>query len=647
MIGCLRMRAVVIGTMLSLATIAAAAPRGDWAAFGNDPGGSQFSPLEQINPRNIKGLQIAWIHRSGDVAAKGDPRGATALEAVPLHVNETVYYCTPFNRVFALEPATGRQKWVFDPHSPQAGGKPLNTEPRRAGICRGVAYWQAATPRPGVPCEKRIFKGDVHGKVYAIDADTGRSCPDFGAARGHPGYVTHADFDSRGTGDKSFGMTSGPVIIGDLVVASSGARDSLTDANNGFVRAFDVRSGELRWEFDPIPREHAHDTGAANVWSTMSVDPERGLVFAPTTNPSPDFYGVRRSTFDIPLSDATVAISAATGEPVWHFQTTRHDLFDFDLPGHPLLVDILHRGQRVPVAIQQTKLGRVFVLDRDTGKPLFPVEERAAPRSDIQGERSAPTQPFPTLPEPFARQTITRNDMWGLTWFDRAWCRREFDKLRYEGPYTPPSERGSIIFPFGGGNWGGVAYDKTNNLLIAKGQNLALRVRLIRKDAKEIDADGKPVGTDLVDTPYRAQMGLFVSPLGLPCTPPPFGTLSAIDLDSGKLRWQVPLGQARYRGITAPAAFEWGSPNIGGPMVTAGGLVFVAAAMDKKLRAFDVKTGVELWSHELPAPGMAVPMTYESGGRQYVIIAAGGNARVSPELADAIVAFALPKNSVP
>jgi len=647
MIGFMRLRAVVIGILLGLATSGTATANGDWAAFGNDPGGSQFSPLNQITPDNVKGLQIAWVHRSGDFAAKGDPRGATALEAVPLHINGTLYYCTPFNRVFALDPVSGRQRWVFDPHSPQASGKPLNAEPRRAGICRGVAYWQAATPRPGVACEKRVFKGDVHGKVYAIDADTGRSCPDFGAARGHPGYVTHADFDSRGTGDKSFGMTSGPVIIGDLVVASAGARDSLTDANNGFVRAFDVRSGELRWEFDPIPPGHAHDTGAANVWSTMSVDPERGLVFAPTTNPSPDFYGVRRSTFDIPLSDATVAISAATGQPVWHFQTTRHDLFDFDLPGHPLLVDILHRGQRVPVAIQQTKLGRVFVLDRDTGKPLFPVEERAAPRSDIPGERSAPTQPFPTLPEPFARQTISRDDMWGLTWFDRAWCRREFDKLRYEGPYTPPSERGSIIFPFGGGNWGGIAYDKTNNLLIAKGQNLALRVRLIRKDTKEINADGQPVGTDLIGTPYRAEMGLFVSPLGLPCTPPPFGTLSAIDLDTGKLRWQVPLGQARYRGITAPATFDWGSPNIGGPMVTAAGLVFVAAAMDKKLRAFDVKTGVELWSHELPAPGMAVPMTYESDGRQYVVIAAGGNARVSPELADAIVAFTLPKNSVP
>ncbi|MCU0760932.1 MAG: pyrroloquinoline quinone-dependent dehydrogenase [Steroidobacteraceae bacterium] len=610
---------------------------GDWPALGNDPGGSQYSPLAQIDTGNVARLQLAWVHRSGDVAARGSAVGATALEAVPIHVNDTLYYCTALNRVFALDPSTGRERWVFDPHAARAGAKALVAAPRKAGICRGVAYWQAAAPRAGTPCEKRIFKGDVHGHVFAIDADTGAACRDFGAAAGHPGYVTHSDFDARGTNDTARGSTSPPVVVGDLVVATAGARDSLSDANNGFVRAFDVRSGELRWAFDPIPPQHAHDTGAANAWSTLSVDPQRGLVFVPTTSPSSDYYGVNR-LYDIPLADATVALSVRTGEPVWHFQATRHDLFDFDLPGHPLLVDILHRGRRVPVAIQQTKQGRVFVLDRDTGRPLFPVEERPAPRSDIPGERAAPTQPYPVLPEGFSRQRLTEDDMWGLTPLDRAWCRREFRKLRYEGPFTPPSERGSLVFPFGGGNWGGVAYHPGRNLLVAKGQNLALRVTMIPKAA----AGDPPRGTDLVGTPYRVEMGIFTSPLGIPCTPPPFGTVSAIDMDSGKLRWQVPLGQARYKGVTAPRSFGWGSPNIGGPIVTAGGLVFIGAALDARLRALDLASGRELWQAPLEAPGMSVPMTYLARGRQYVVIAAGGNARLSPELSDALMAFALP-----
>ena len=634
-----------------------ATPRaGDWPAFGNDPGGSQYSPLRQISAANVAGLKLAWVHRSGDVAARGSAVGATALEAVPIVVNDTLYYCTALNRVFALDPATGAQKWMFDPHVARGIAAPLTPETRKSGICRGVAYWQAAAPRPGVACEKRIFKADIFGNVYAIDADSGASCRDFGAARGHPGLVTHADFDGRGTGDRANGATSGPLVIGDLLVATSSARDSITDANNGFVRAFDVRSGELRWEFDPIPPEHAHATGAANVWSTMSADPQRGLVFVPTTSPSSDFYGATRP-FDIPLADSTVALSAATGQPVWHFQATHHDLFDFDLPGHPLLVTIRRGGQRLPVAIQQTKQGRVFVFDRDSGRPVFPIEERAAPRSDIAGERSAPTQPYAALPEPFSRQRLTEDDIWGLTPLDRAWCRAEFRKLRYEGPFTPPSERGSLVFPFGGGNWGGVAFDPGSNLLIAKGQNMALKVKLVKKAASAAAAAAATAasttqpaaaanaiggGMDLVGTPYRAEVGLFLSPLGVPCTPPPFGTVTAIDMDSGKVRWQVPLGRARHRGFTAPAWLGWGSPNIGGPMVTGGGLVFIGAAVDARLRALDVASGKELWSAPLEAPGMSVPMTYLARGRQFVVIAAGGNARVSPDLSDALMAFTLP-----
>ncbi len=639
-----------IGAALAAPAPTASQRAGDWPNFGNDPGGSQYSPLRQISTANVAGLKLAWVHRSGDVAARGSAVGATALESVPIVVNETLYYCTALNRVFALDPATGAQKWVFDPHVATGGVAPLTAERRKSGICRGVAYWQAAVPRAGATCEKRIFKADIFGNVYAIDADTGASCRDFGAARGHPGLITHADFDARGTGDSAIGATSGPLVIGDLVVATSSARDSMTDANNGFVRAFDVRTGELRWEFDPIPPEHAHATGAANVWSTMSADPPRGLVFVPTTSPSSDFYGVTRP-FDIPLADSTVALSAATGQPVWHFQATHHDLFDFDLPGHPLLVTIRRGGQRLPVAIQQTKQGRVFVFDRDTGRPVFPIGERAAPTSDIPGERAAPTQPYAALPEPFSRQRLTEDDIWGLTPLDRAWCRAEFRKLRYEGPFTPPSERGSLVFPFGGGNWGGVAFDPTSNLLIAKGQNMALKVKLVKKaPTPAAVSTARPAGAanaigggmDLVGTPYRAEVGLFLSPLGVPCTPPPFGTVTAIDMDSGKVRWQVPLGQARHRGLTAPAWLGWGSPNIGGPMVTGGGLVFIGAALDARLRALDVTSGKELWQAPLEAPGMSVPMTYLARGRQFVVIAAGGNSRVSPELSDALMAFALP-----
>lgn len=625
------MRQALLLGLAVMATTAVAAPPGDWPTFGGDAGGSQYSPLREITTANVGKLELAWVHRSGDVAGTGSPGGATALEAIPIHANGMLYYCTPLNRVFALNPATGAPKWMFDMHG-AAGTK----GPRKAAICRSVAYWQPAAPRPNTVCEKRVFASDANGNIYAIDADSGASCRDFGAARGHPGYAAHGDFDARGAEDSVRGSTTGPFVAGDLVIAATSARDSMVDANDGFVRAFDVRSGELRWAFSPIPDEHAHRTGAANVWSTMSADPARNLLFLPTTSPSSDFYGVTRKDLALPLTDATVALALDSGKPVWNFQATHHDLFDFDLPGHPLLVTIRHGGQQLPVAIQQTKLGRMFVFDRLTGKPVFPIPERPVAASDIPGERAAATQPMPDLPQAWARQKLTEDELWGITPWDRAWCRDEFRKLRYEGPFTPPSERGSLIFPFGGGNWGGVAFDPANNLVIAKGQNMALRLRLIPRAAAGAKTQ------DLVGTPYRAEVGIFTTPGGVPCTPPPFGTVTAIDMDSGRIRWQVPLGQAKWRGITAPAFLKWGSPNIGGPMVTAGGLVFIAASVDGKLRALDVRTGAELWQHALAAPGMSIPMTYSAGGRQYVVIAAGGNPRIAPDVSDAIMAFALP-----
>ncbi len=651
-----RLAAAFAGSLATALPAAADPAAGDWPAFGRDPGGSQYSPLRAIDKRNVAALRRVWVHRSGDFLDAPSPQG-TAFQATPIHVNGTLYYCTPFGRVFALDPVSGAERWVFDPRAPDpATGKPVTSAPRVAVRCRGVAFWQenaaaggeAPSAAPGATstaCQRRIFAHGDSGRLYALDADTGRLCTGFGAARGHAGFVSHGDYENYGEG---FGGASGspPVILGDLVISGTAVNDGIANAKDGIVRAFDARSGELRWEFNPIPADKRMVTGAANVWSTMSVDPARRLVFLPTTSPSTDYYGGGR-TFDLPLANAIVALDGDTGVVKWSFQTVRHDLFDYDLVGHPLLVDIRRDGRLIPAAVLQTKMGWLFGFERDTGRPLWPIVERAVPASDVPGESAAPTQPVPEGMAAFARQTMRRDELFGLTPLDRAACQRRFDALRYEGMYTPPSVRGSLLFPsaLGGGNWGGAAYDPATNLLIIKAENLATVLRVIRKQdpAKEDAVPAKDYLTrPLQGTPYRIEGELFVSPLGIPCTPPPWGTLAAIDLGTGKIRWQIPLGQIRRAGVTIPKKANWGSPNVGGPMVTAGGLVFIGAAMDQKLRAIDVETGRELWAGDLPAPGMAVPMTYLAAGRQFVAIAAGGSATAGTKIGDSLVVFALP-----
>ena len=619
--------------------------RADWPRFGNDAGGSQYSALDQINKSNVNKLKVAWIHRSGDFAENGSPTGGSALEVNPIQTNGMLYYCTPMNRVFALDPATGQEKWVFDPTTAKnPDGKVLLDKPKRASNCRGVSYWEAATPEAGAVCQRRIFKGDANANIYAIDANTGLPCADFGAAKGHPGYASHLDYDNHGEGNAG-GMGSPTVVIGDTVVASSSANDGLANAADGVVRGFDVRTGEMKWEFNPIPADQSDKTGAANVWSTMSADLERGLVFLPTTSPSTDYYGGER-LFDIPLATATVAVSAETGKVVWSTQHVHHDLFDYDLVGHPLLVNIKKDGRRIDVAITQSKMGWLFVQDRDTGTPIFPIEERPVPQSDVPGEKSSPTQPIPIGIDAFAGQLIKREDLFGLTPLDKAWCQNEFDKMRYEGMYTPPSQKGSLLFPsaLGGGNWGGAAFDPASNTLIIKAENLASRLKFVKKEdsAKEDQVPSVDYLTrPLKGTPYRVEGEVFMSPLGIPCTPTPWGTLTAIDMDTGKTKWKIPLGQVKKYGITIPASFGWGSPNVGGPIVTAGGLIFIAATLDEKLRALDLATGDELWQAKLPVPGLAPPMTYIAGGKQYVVIAAGGSARVDTPVSDQLIAYTL------
>jgi quinoprotein glucose dehydrogenase len=620
---------------------AAAQDNVEWRYAGGDAGGGQYSALSQINASNVDRLKVAWTHRSGDKAW---------LQATPIHANNMLYYCTPMNRVIALDPLTGAERWRFDPHADE-GGEGLIEQPRQVVRCRSVAYWEAAEPRPGTPCERRVYKGDINGNVYAIDADTGKSCKDFGAAAGHPGYASHWDFAGNGEGPRH--TTSGPIVIDDLVVAAVGVEDSPVDASDGFVRAFDARSGELRWEFNPIPPEHVHETGAANVWSSLSADLERGLVFLPTTSPSSDFYGGTRK-FAIPYSTATVALSAKTGVPVWHYQIVHHDLYDYDLPGHPLLVSIRKDGKVRDVAIQQTKAGFVFVFDRDSGEPVFPIEERPVPESDVPGEQTSPTQPFPILPEPFTRTTLSRDDLFGMTFLGRSWCQKRFDELRYDGMFTPPSTGGTLHFPgfSGGGNWGGAAFDPNSNLLVIKSMTVGTQHWLVPNpdgaitpmpaaDSAEVpgssyrDGEGDP----MPGTRYSTRTENFQAPSGVPCTPPPWGTLTAIDMDSGKIRWQRPFGKTRRYGMTFPAS--WGSVIIGGPITTAGGIVIMAASMDKKLRILDINTGEELWQDELPYAGMAVPMTYMADGKQFIVMAAGGNRRALTEEGDAIVAYTL------
>ena len=623
-------------------SVAADNSRSQWTAFGRDAGGTQYSPLRLINRSNVAGLTVAWTHKSGDVILAPSPKG-TSYEVTPLHANDTLYYCTPLNKVFALDPATGVQRWMFDPHAAAGGEKPLASEPRRASNCRAVAYWEAPNASAAhAICNKRVFKGDTFGRLYAIDADTGKACTDFGAAKGHPGFSTHADYDNHGLGGV-IAIPAPPVVINDLVVVSIASNDGIANATDGMIRAFDVRSGELRWEWDVIPAELRDKTGSANVWSTMSADPVRGLIFLPTTSPSIDYYGGGRQ-FPLPMADATVALDARTGQPVWAYQLVHHDLFDYDLPGHPVLATIRKGGQSIDVAIQQTKMGWLFVFDRATGKPVFPIVERKVPATTMPGDVAAPTQPVSPGIAAFAHQTLQRDQLFGLTALDRAQCQRKFDALRYEGMYTPPSSQGTLLFPsaLGGGNWGGAAFDPNTNLLIVKAENLATQIRVVPKDQPDssypsVDYLNRP----MVGTKFRVEGELFMSSLGLPCTPPPWGMLSAIDMDSGKLVWQMPLGQIKKVGINSPAA--WGSPNIGGPMVTAGGLIFIGATMDSVIRAFDVTSGKELWKASLPAPGMAVPMTYEVGGRQFVVIAAGGNARAGAALDDSLIAFALPQ----
>lgn len=614
-----------------------------WPLFGGNGGGSQYSGLDQINRKNVRGLKVAWTHKSGDII--DDPVNkarSTVYEVTPIHANNHLYYCTPLNRVFALDPATGKERWVFDAHAVDpATGRPLVKDERRAGICRGVTYWESGAPHAGAQCEKRVFRADTKGHVFALDADTGKPCRDFGSGKGHPGYVSNWDYPVHGN-DPMRGTTAPPSVIGDVLVTSSNANDSVTNANDGVIRGWDARSGKLLWEFNPIPEPYRDVTGAANAWGGITVDEKLGLIYVPTTSPSPDFFGGTRR-FDMPLVSALVALDAGTGEVRWSFQTVHHDLFDYDNGAHPLLVTITKDGRKRDVAILPTKMGFIYVFDRATGESLWPIREVPVPASSMPGDKASPTQPAPQGIATFAHQTMNRDSAWGVTPLDRWICRSRYDGYRHDGMFTPPSLQGSVALPsvFGGGNWGGAAYDPQSNQLIVKAQNISMILKLTKLGEADTAGANGFSSRELKGTPYWFSGSPFLSPLGIPCNAPPWGTLTAIDMGTGQITWQKPLGQSRRFGLLVPETFGWGAANVAGPLITKGGLVFIGATMDGMFRALDVRNGEELWRSRLPAPGVAVPMSYHADGRQYVVIAAGGAARLYPELNDAIVAYTL------
>jgi quinoprotein glucose dehydrogenase len=603
----------------------------DWPHYGNDEGGMRYSKLTQINRDNVSRLKPAWTLHTGDISDGSGQRERSGLETTPIMVDGTLYVTSAFNRVIAVDPATGTQRWAYDPHIDQSW------ESGDGLINRGVATWVDPDRPAQKPCHRRIFEATIDARLIALDASKGTPCPDFG---------THGQISLRNVpGFRSgwYHITSPPAVIDDIVVVGSAIDDNgQADMPSGVVRAFDARTGGLRWSWDPIPPRGSTPgtlTGAANAWSVMVVDQQRDLVFVPTGSASPDYYGGLRPGDD-KWADSVVALHAKTGEMAWGFQLVHHDLWDYDTASPPLLTIVPHDGQRVPVVIQGNKTGFLYVLNRDTGKPLFPVVETPVPQSDVPGEVTSPTQPIPSAPPPLAPQHVSEKDVWGLTTAERETCRTELHALRNEGIFTPPTLKGTLAIPgnMGGMTWSGYAFDPERNLLISNTNNYPFKIKVIPQ-AEFAQARKGEEGeyTAQRGTPYGMFRHPFRSPQNLlSCVPPPWGMLTAVDMVSGTIRWQIPFGSFD------PAAPP-GALNFGGPIVTAGGIVLIAGTFDPFMRAFDIETGKLLWQTKLPSSGHATPMTYQYKGKQYVVIAAGGHARIHEEpQSDAIVAFTLP-----
>ena len=623
----------VLALFISFVARASRAQDSTWPNYANDPGGTRYSPAHQIDRTNVAQLHLAWTFRTGASQQQTELIHKAAFEATPILVDKKLFLSTPYNHVIALDPEKGAKLWEYDAQ--------VNLQQNYSEVTsRGVSAWhdeKIASAKSKQPCRLRIFFGTLDGRLLSLDGQTGKPCLDFGS-HGQVDLTKDVELAKEWRG--GYELTSAPAIYKDLVIVGSSIADNWkVDTERGIVRGYDARTGKLRWTWNPTPWADTTKprTGASNAWSTLSVDASQDLVFVPTGSPAPDYFGGIRKG-DNKWANSVVALRASTGQFAWGFQVVHHDLWDYDVAAQPLL---FAWKDGTPAVAINTKMGHVFVLNRLTGVPLLPVEERPVPQSDIPGEESSPTQPFSTIA--LVPERFSPSDVWGPTPDDIKWCREKVETLRNEGVFTPPSLKGTVVAPgnVGGVNWGSAAYDPQRHLMFANTNRLIAWVKMIPREKYDAEHDKQQDNRiygefgDQRGAPYGIYRSFLFSPGKTPCNAPPWGTTEAVDLFSGKTVWDVPLGSE------VPGK-QTGAVNLGGPIVTAGGLVFSSAARDGYLRAFDSESGKELWTYELPAGGQATPMTYAINGKQYVVIAAGGHGKLGTKQGDYVVAFTLP-----
>ncbi len=658
------------GTPTPLVPVAPGQEQKDWSSYGNTPGGSRFVALDRITRDNVKDLKLVWTFRTGDIPASPTGNGAEDQQT-PLQIGDRIYLCTPHNNVIAVDADSGRKIWE----------RAFNVQAQVWNRCRGLAWFDASQPiaqptaadaTPVAPaslpaaanCRRRLLMNTIDARLVAIDADTGAMCEGFG-----DGGIVDLKAGLGNADDPKYQLTSAPTVAGTTIVVGGRVADNVqTDMPGGVLRGFDVITGRMRWAFDPgrddpnaqLRAGQTYARSTPNSWAAMSYDPAMNTVFIPMGSSSVDLWGGNRTPLDHRYATSVLALDATTGKEKWVYQTVHNDLWDFDVPMQPSLVDFPNEdGSTTPAVVFGTKAGQIFVLDRMTGKPLTRVEERPVKTAGISREQYSTTQPFSVGMPQIGAQTLKESDMWGATPFDQLACRIGFRSMRYEGLYTAPGTDVSLSFPgsLGGMNWGGLSIDPNHRVVFVNDMRLGLWVRMIPQATGSGPGDSGPAGNGgeavnagmgavpLKGTPYAVNKNRFMSPLGIPCQKPPFGSLSAVDLKTRKVLWQVPVGTVQDTGpfgVKMRMPMPVGMPTLGGTLATQGGLVFIAGTQDYYLRAFDSATGKEVWKARLPVGSQGGPMSYVSPktGRQYVLVSAGG-ARQSPDRGDYVIAYAL------